>query len=64
MIEIEPQPWRQMVEHARATYPNECCGAMLGTTEDSHKRVIVSMPLRMRRRASSARGMNSGPKTC
>jgi proteasome lid subunit RPN8/RPN11 len=45
MIEIELQPWRQMVEHARATYPNECCGAMLGTTEDSHKRVIVSMPL-------------------
>jgi proteasome lid subunit RPN8/RPN11 len=45
MIEIEKQPWRQMVEHARATYPNECCGAMLGTTGDSRKRVIVSMPL-------------------
>jgi proteasome lid subunit RPN8/RPN11 len=32
MIRIEPEPWAAMVAHARASYPNECCGAMLGDT--------------------------------
>ncbi|HUJ23919.1 MAG TPA: M67 family metallopeptidase [Bryobacteraceae bacterium] len=45
MIEIEQQPWREMVEHARSTYPNECCGAMLGSLDDCRKRVVVAMPL-------------------
>ena len=45
MIEIEQQPWGQMVAHARATYPNECCGAMLGTLNDGQKRVVQAMPL-------------------
>ena len=45
MIEIDAEPWRQMVEHARATYPNECCGAMLGTVTDGQKRVVEAMPL-------------------
>ncbi|HKW98309.1 MAG TPA: M67 family metallopeptidase [Bryobacteraceae bacterium] len=45
MIEIDRGAWEKMVEHARATYPNECCGAMLGTIEDGHKRVRLSMPL-------------------
>ena len=45
MIEIEAQPWREMVAHARSTYPNECCGAMLGTVNDGHKKVIIAMPL-------------------
>jgi proteasome lid subunit RPN8/RPN11 len=45
MIRIEPEPWRQMVEHARATYPNECCGAMLGNTEDGRKVVTTALPL-------------------
>ena len=30
MIRIEPEPWAAMVAHARESYPNECCGAMLG----------------------------------
>jgi proteasome lid subunit RPN8/RPN11 len=30
MIRIESEPWAQMVAHGRETYPNECCGAMLG----------------------------------
>jgi proteasome lid subunit RPN8/RPN11 len=33
MIRIESEPWALMVAHARATYPNECCGAMLGSIE-------------------------------
>ena len=45
MIEIEAQPWQQMVEHARATYHNECCGAMLGSVSDGQKRVVEAMPL-------------------
>ena len=39
MIRIEPEPWAAMVAHARASYPNECCGAMLGITVDDTKLV-------------------------
>lgn len=34
-----------MVEHARATYPDKCCGAMLGSIRDGEK--IVSAALRL-----------------
>ena len=37
MIRIEPEPWAAMVAHARRAYPNECCGAMLGGSEDGAK---------------------------
>ncbi|MBV9504696.1 MAG: Mov34/MPN/PAD-1 family protein, partial [Acidobacteriia bacterium] len=33
-IRIEPEPWAAMVAHARQTYPNECCGAMIGSIND------------------------------
>jgi len=33
------------VEHARSTYPNECCGVMLGSVDDGQKRVAVAMPM-------------------
>ena len=45
MIRIDPEPWAAMVAHARETYPNECCGAMLGSTDGEQKRVQVSLPL-------------------
>ena len=45
MIRIESEPWAAMVAHARATYPNECCGAMLGTIDGEQKTVRVSMQL-------------------
>ena len=45
MIHIEPEPWGAMVAHARCAYPDECCGAMLGTVEDGRKVVSVAMPL-------------------
>ena len=38
MIRIEAEPWALMVAHARETYPNECCGAMLGTIGEDGKR--------------------------
>ena len=45
MIRIEAEPWEAMVAHARQTYPNECCGAMLGSADDGAKLVRVAMPL-------------------
>ena len=46
MIRVNPGPWKEMVEHARSTYPNECCGAMLGATENGKKVVRVGVPLK------------------
>jgi proteasome lid subunit RPN8/RPN11 len=46
MIRIESEPWAAMVAHARETYPNECCGAMLGAIDDETKTVRVAMRLR------------------
>jgi proteasome lid subunit RPN8/RPN11 len=45
MIHIEGGAWREMVAHARKTYPNECCGAMLGIVGDGGKTVRVALPL-------------------
>jgi proteasome lid subunit RPN8/RPN11 len=45
MIHIEGTPWAAMVAHARETYPNECCGAMLGSIEGDRKTVVESMRL-------------------
>ena len=45
MIRIESEPWASMVAHARQTYPNECCGAMLGSTDGERKDVRVALPL-------------------
>jgi proteasome lid subunit RPN8/RPN11 len=45
MIRIGPQAWQQMLAHARASYPDECCGAMLGAAQDGLKRVSIALPL-------------------
>jgi proteasome lid subunit RPN8/RPN11 len=45
MIRIEPEPWAVMVAHARASYPNECCGAMLGATDGEAKIVSEAIAL-------------------
>ncbi len=45
MIEIETKPWQAMVLHAEKTYPNECCGAMLGRTLNGKKVVTEVLPL-------------------
>ena len=34
-----------MVSHAQATYPNECCGAMLGTVDGDVKTVKVGVAI-------------------
>ncbi len=48
MIRIEPDAWREMVAHAQSTYPNECCGAMLGAISangGAGKTVSIALPL-------------------
>jgi proteasome lid subunit RPN8/RPN11 len=45
MIRIESEAWAAMVAHARQAYPNECCGAMLGSIDDGAKTVRVGMAL-------------------
>ncbi len=43
MLRIDPAPWREMVAHAEATYPNECVGVMLGLTQDEAKTVLTAL---------------------
>jgi proteasome lid subunit RPN8/RPN11 len=46
MIRIQTDPWAAMVAHARQTYPNECCGAMLGSLDGDSKVVHEAIALR------------------
>ena len=45
MIKIEQEAWELMVAHAQKTYPNECCGAMLGPIDGDTKTVRAALPL-------------------
>jgi proteasome lid subunit RPN8/RPN11 len=45
MIKIEQEAWDLMVAHAEKTYPDECCGAMLGPIDGDVKSVRVALPL-------------------
>ena len=45
MLKIEAAPWTAMVQHAQATYPNECVGVMLGASGDSGKTVQIALPM-------------------
>jgi proteasome lid subunit RPN8/RPN11 len=45
MIDIESSAWQAMVLHAERTYPNECCGAMLGHISGDSKQVVAAVPL-------------------
>ncbi|HEX4170421.1 MAG TPA: M67 family metallopeptidase [Bryobacteraceae bacterium] len=45
MIEIELIPWQTMMLHAERTYPNECCGAMLGHVRGETKVVTEAIAL-------------------
>ena len=57
MIRIEPEAWHEMVAHAQATYPNECCGAMLGATNaNGGAGKTVSIALRLENAYTGERG--------
>src|SRR5260370_8532740 len=45
MIRVAREPWQEIVAHARSTYPNECCGAMLGRKNGTEKVVLLAIPL-------------------
>ena len=45
MIRIQSEPWAAMVAHAQKTYPDECCGAMLGTLDGDSKMVSEAIAL-------------------
>lgn len=46
MISITPEAWEVMVSHAEKTFPNECCGAMLGIIDGSRKTVTRAIPMK------------------
>ncbi|MDX1983251.1 MAG: M67 family metallopeptidase [Bryobacteraceae bacterium] len=46
MIKIDKQAWDVMVAHAKAAYPRECCGAMLGSESGGARQVSVARPMR------------------
>ena len=45
MIKVDKSAWDVMVAHARSTFPNECCGAMLGGTDGENRHVSEAVPL-------------------
>jgi proteasome lid subunit RPN8/RPN11 len=45
MIHINQAAWETMLTHAQQTYPNECCGAMLGSSDGDAKHVTVAVAL-------------------
>ncbi|MEZ5354448.1 MAG: M67 family metallopeptidase [Bryobacteraceae bacterium] len=45
MIRIEQPAWDVMVSHAKATFPNECCGAMIGSIDGDQKTVKVAVAI-------------------
>jgi len=45
LIRIHAEPWAEMVRHARAAYPDECVGVMLGATGNGTKSVELALPM-------------------
>ena len=41
MIAIDSEAWNVMVAHAEATFPNECCGVMVGRTDETGKKQVT-----------------------
>ncbi|MEQ1948876.1 MAG: M67 family metallopeptidase [Bryobacteraceae bacterium] len=42
MIKVDKQAWDVMVAHAEEKFPNECCGAMIGTIDGDVKHVTLA----------------------
>jgi proteasome lid subunit RPN8/RPN11 len=45
MIRINPEPARVMIAHAQSTFPDECCGVMVGTIDGDVKTVTEAFAL-------------------
>lgn len=46
MITITGEAWEIMVEHAKRSLPNECCGILLGIESDNVRLVKLAVPCR------------------
>jgi proteasome lid subunit RPN8/RPN11 len=46
MIELTPNAWQVMVDHAQACYPNECCGILIGAEQDGRRQVTLAIACR------------------
>ncbi len=44
-IRIEPQPWDVICRQAKASYPEECCGVLLGYSDQRGRTVLLAYPL-------------------
>ncbi len=44
-IRIEPESWEVIARHARATYPEECCGVLLGHSGENGTTVRLAYPV-------------------
>ena len=42
MIKIESGAWETMVAHAQSTFPDECCGVMVGKIDGDAKNVTAA----------------------
>lgn len=42
MLNLLPDPWDLIVSHARACYPRECCGILLGTVAEGDLRTVTA----------------------
>jgi proteasome lid subunit RPN8/RPN11 len=45
MIKINPDAWQTMVDHAQSTFPDECCGVMIGRNDGDSKLVTAAFAL-------------------
>jgi proteasome lid subunit RPN8/RPN11 len=43
MIKINSGAWETMVAHAQSTFPDECCGVMVGTIDGDNKLVTAAI---------------------
>lgn len=42
MLKIAPEDYQALRRHGEETYPNECCGVLLGRTDDDGARIVTS----------------------
>jgi len=45
MIRINSGAWETMVAHAQSTFPDECCGVMIGKIDGDAKQVTAAFPV-------------------
>lgn len=55
MIRIDDTTRARIMAHAESTYPEECCGALLGRADEDAKAVDTIIPIDNRRGGDAAR---------